>query len=115
MPNSQTLILLRHGESEWNRDNRFAGWVDIPLTLRGIDEARSAGLLLTQAGFLPDVVHTSLLSRSIRSAHIALEAAGRAWIDEKKSWHLNERHYGVLQGRNRDSVVEEFGYAQFKQ
>jgi 2,3-bisphosphoglycerate-dependent phosphoglycerate mutase len=109
----QTLILLRHGESEWNRDNRFAGWVDVPLTVAGADEARLAGELLVQANCLPDVVHTSLLVRSIRSAALVLEAAGRNGIEEKRTWRFNERHYGILQGRNRDSVVDEFGYAQF--
>ncbi|HSV65465.1 MAG TPA: phosphoglyceromutase [Mycobacteriales bacterium] len=108
-----TLVLLRHGESEWNSKNLFTGWVDVDLTPRGVDEAQRGGELLVQHGLLPDVVHTSLLRRAIRTAELALSAADRLWIDVRRSWRLNERHYGALQGKNKAQVRDEFGDEQF--
>lgn len=108
-----TLILLRHGESEWNAKNLFTGWVDVDLTDKGRDEARRGGELLLEAGLLPDVVHTSLLTRAIRTSQLALEASGRMWIPVRRNWRLNERHYGALQGKNKKQTLEEFGEEQF--
>jgi 2,3-bisphosphoglycerate-dependent phosphoglycerate mutase len=108
-----SLILLRHGESEWNRKNLFTGWVDVDLTMQGTEEARRGGELMRERGVLPDVVHTSVLRRAIRSAEIALDAADRHWIPVRRSWRLNERHYGALQGKNKAQVREEFGDEQF--
>lgn len=110
---SQALVLLRHGESAWNAADLFAGWMDVPLSERGHSEARRCGESLVQAGLLPDVVHTSLLRRAIATANIALDAADRHWIDVRRSWRLNERHYGALQGRSREQVRAEFGDEQF--
>ncbi|MER5805775.1 2,3-bisphosphoglycerate-dependent phosphoglycerate mutase [Streptomyces mirabilis] len=109
---SRRLVLLRHGESVWNAQDLFAGWVDVPLTERGRDQARRSGELMARAGLLPDVVHTSLLRRAITTADLALDAADRHWIDVHRSWRLNERHYGALQGRNRKQVRNEFGEEQ---
>jgi 2,3-bisphosphoglycerate-dependent phosphoglycerate mutase len=108
-----TLILLRHGESDWNQKNLFTGWVDVDLTAQGEAEARRGGELLTSAGLLPDVLHTSLLRRAIRTANIALDSADRSWIPVKRSWRLNERHYGALQGKDKAAVRDEFGEEQF--
>ena len=108
-----TLVLLRHGESEWNSKNLFTGWVDVDLTPRGEDEARRGGELLTEHGLLPDIVHTSVLRRAIRTAELSLNAADRSWIDVRRSWRLNERHCGALQGKNKAQVREEFGEEQF--
>ena len=108
-----TLILLRHGESEWNQKNLFTGWVDVDLTAKGEAEARRGGTLLTAAGVLPDVLHTSLQKRAIRTAHLALETADRLWVPVHRSWRLNERHYGALQGKDKKQVREEFGEEQF--
>jgi 2,3-bisphosphoglycerate-dependent phosphoglycerate mutase len=108
-----TLVLLRHGESEWNSKNQFTGWVDVDLTPRGEDEARRGGELLVEHGLLPDVVHTSVLRRAIRTADLALDAAQRHWIPVRRSWRLNERHYGALQGKNKGQIREEFGEEQF--
>jgi len=108
-----TLVLLRHGESEWNSKNQFTGWVDVDLTPRGEDEARRGGELLVEHGLLPDVVHTSVLRRAIRTADLALDAAERHWIPVRRSWRLNERHYGALQGKNKAQIREEFGEEQF--
>ncbi len=108
-----SLILLRHGESEWNQKNLFTGWVDVDLTMQGTEEARRGGELMRLRGTLPDVVHTSVLRRAIRSAEIALDAADRHWIEVRRSWRLNERHYGVLQGKNKSQIREEFGDEQF--
>lgn len=108
-----TLILLRHGESEWNAKNLFTGWVDVDLTDKGRDEARRGGELLLEHGLLPDVVHTSLLTRAIRTSQLALEAAGRLWIPVRRNWRLNERHYGALQGKDKKQTLEEFGPEQF--
>jgi 2,3-bisphosphoglycerate-dependent phosphoglycerate mutase len=107
------LILLRHGESDWNQKNLFTGWVDVDLAPKGEDEALRGGELLRERGLLPDVVHTSLLRRAIRTAQIALDAADRHWIPVKRSWRLNERHYGALQGKDKTQVRDEFGEDQF--
>ncbi|GEA84574.1 phosphoglyceromutase [Cellulomonas sp. A375-1] len=108
-----TLVLLRHGESEWNAKNLFTGWVDVPLSEKGVEEAKRGGALLKDAGILPDVVHTSLLRRAITTANLALDAADRHWIPVKRSWRLNERHYGALQGKDKKQTLEEFGEEQF--
>ena len=108
-----TLILLRHGESTWNSQNLFTGWVDVPLSDQGMTEARRGGELLRSAGRLPDVVHTSLLRRAITTADVALDVADRHWIDVRRSWRLNERHYGDLQGRNKKETLAEYGEEQF--
>ncbi len=108
-----TLILLRHGESEWNAKNLFTGWVDVDLTARGEDEAHRAGELLRSADVLPDVVHTSVLRRAIRTAELALHAADRHWIGVRRSWRLNERHYGALQGKNKRQTLDTYGEEQF--
>ncbi|SFJ81447.1 phosphoglyceromutase [Streptomyces pini] len=109
------LILLRHGESEWNAKNLFTGWVDVNLTEKGEKEAARGGELLKDAGLLPDVVHTSLQKRAIRTAQLALETADRLWIPVRRSWRLNERHYGALQGKNKAQIRDEFGEEQFMQ
>ncbi len=108
-----TLVLLRHGESDWNQKNLFTGWVDVDLTAKGEAEGRRGGELIAEAGLLPDVVHTSLLRRAIRTANIALDAADRQWIPVQRSWRLNERHYGALQGKDKTQVRDEFGDEQF--
>ncbi len=109
-----TLVLLRHGESDWNAKGLFTGWVDVGLTERGIEEARRGGELLVETRLLPDVLHTSLLRRAIRTADIALDVADRLWIPVRRSWRLNERHYGALQGKDKAAVRTEFGDEQFK-
>lgn len=111
---SQTLILLRHGQSEWNEKNLFTGWVDVKLTEQGQAEASRAGHLLATHDLLPDVVHTSLLSRAIDTANLALQSAERSWIPVKRSWRLNERHYGALQGKDKAETLAEFGEEQFQ-
>ncbi len=110
---SSSLILLRHGESEWNATNLFTGWVDVNLTEKGVAEARHGGELLAEGGLLPDVVHTSLLRRAIRTAEISLDIADRDWINTKRSWRLNERHYGALQGKDKAAVRDKYGEEQF--
>jgi len=107
------LVLLRHGESDWNQKNLFTGWVDVDLTADGEAEGARGGELLREFGLLPDVVHTSLLRRAIRTAQIALDAADRHWIPVRRSWRLNERHYGALQGKDKAQVRDEFGEEQF--
>ncbi len=107
------LILLRHGESEWNAKNLFTGWVDVNLTEKGEKEAVRGGELLKEAGLLPDVLHTSTLKRAIRTANLALDAADRAWIPVRRTWRLNERHYGALQGKDKAATLAEFGEEQF--
>jgi len=109
-----TLVLLRHGQSVWNAENLFTGWVDVPLSETGEQEARRGGELLRDVGLLPDVVHTSLLRRAISTANLALDACDRHWIQVKRDWRLNERHYGALQGKNKKQTLEEFGEEQFK-
>ncbi len=108
-----TLVLLRHGESDWNAKNLFTGWVDVPLTEKGRAEAERGGVLMKEAGLLPDVVHTSLLRRAISTSCIALDAADRHWVPVKRSWRLNERHYGALQGKNKKEVKDAYGEEQF--
>jgi 2,3-bisphosphoglycerate-dependent phosphoglycerate mutase len=108
-----TLILLRHGESLWNAENLFTGWVDVALSEKGKAEAERGGQLMREAGLLPDVVHTSVLRRAIATANIALDVADRHWIPVKRDWRLNERHYGALQGKNKKQTLEEFGEEQF--
>ncbi|WP_054815941.1 phosphoglyceromutase [Nocardia arizonensis] len=108
-----TLVLLRHGESEWNALNLFTGWVDVHLTDKGIAEGKRAGELLAEHGILPDIVYTSLLRRAISTANIALDAADRHWIPVVRDWRLNERHYGALQGKNKAQIRDEYGDEQF--
>ncbi|MEV6912629.1 phosphoglyceromutase [Amycolatopsis sp. NPDC051071] len=108
-----TLVLLRHGQSTWNAENLFTGWVDVPLSEQGEQEARKGGQLLAESGLLPDVVHTSLMRRAISTANLALDAADRHWIPVKRDWRLNERHYGALQGKNKKQTLDEFGEEQF--
>jgi 2,3-bisphosphoglycerate-dependent phosphoglycerate mutase len=108
-----TLVLLRHGESEWNAKNLFTGWVDVDLTAKGEAEARRGGELLREHDLPPDVVHTSVQRRAIRTADLALHAADRHWITVRRSWRLNERHYGALQGKNKKQTLEEYGEEQF--
>ncbi|HEU4544177.1 MAG TPA: phosphoglyceromutase [Jiangellaceae bacterium] len=107
------LLLLRHGESEWNAKNLFTGWVDVGLSEKGRAEALRGAELLLERELLPDVVHTSVLRRAIRTAEITLDAADRHWIPVRRSWRLNERHYGALQGKNKKQTLEEFGEEQF--
>jgi 2,3-bisphosphoglycerate-dependent phosphoglycerate mutase len=113
VPDTVNLVLLRHGESEWNLANLFTGWVDVDLSETGEAEARRGAELLLEAGLEPDVVHTSLLRRAIRTANITLDGVGRAWIPVRRSWRLNERHYGALQGKDKAAVRAEFGDDQF--
>ena len=110
---THTLILLRHGESDWNAKNLFTGWVDVALTEKGEAEAVRGGEQLKAAGLLPDVVHTSLQRRAINTAALALDAADRHWIPVRRSWRLNERHYGALQGKDKKQTLEEYGEEQF--
>ena len=107
------LVLLRHGESQWNAMNLFTGWVDVPLSEKGVDEAKRGGQLLVDAGLLPDVVHTSVLRRAIATANLALDVADRHWIPVKRSWRLNERHYGALQGKDKKETLQAYGEEQF--
>ena len=107
------LILLRHGQSEWNESNQFTGWVDVNLTAKGEAEAQRGGELLKEQGILPEVVYTSLLRRAIRTANIALNAADRHWIPVVRDWRLNERHYGALQGLNKSETKDKYGEEQF--
>jgi 2,3-bisphosphoglycerate-dependent phosphoglycerate mutase len=108
-----TLVLLRHGESEWNSKGLFTGWVDVPLSETGADEARNAGRLLSEAGIRADVLYTSVLTRAIQTANIALDVAGLLWLPVHRSWRLNERHYGALQGKDKAQTRQEFGDEQF--
>jgi 2,3-bisphosphoglycerate-dependent phosphoglycerate mutase len=107
-----TLILVRHGQSQWNLENRFTGWWDVDLTEKGIVEAIAAGVLLAQKGLLPDIAFTSVQLRAIKTLHLALEACGRLWIPETKDWRLNERHYGGLTGLNKAETAEKHGEEQ---
>ena len=106
------LVLLRHGESVWNRENRFTGWVDVDLSPRGVDEAHAAGKLLRAAGYRFDLAFTSLLKRAVRTLWIVLDELDQAWLPEEKSWRLNERHYGALQGLNKSEMAAKFGEQQ---
>ncbi|HAR96286.1 MAG TPA: 2,3-diphosphoglycerate-dependent phosphoglycerate mutase [Deltaproteobacteria bacterium] len=105
----RTLVLLRHGESTWNRENRFTGWTDVPLSEKGIEEARKAGRLLRERGYIFDVAYTSLLKRAIKTLWIVLEEMDLMWIPVMRSWRLNERHYGALQGLNKAEAAREQG------
>ena len=107
------LILLRHGQSQWNKSNQFTGWVDVDLTEQGEAEAARGGEMLKEAGILPDVLYTSLLRRAIRTANLALDAADRHWIPVIRDWRLNERHYGALQGLNKAETKDKYGDEQF--
>ena len=108
------LILVRHGQSQWNLENRFTGWWDVDLTAKGEDEARAAGALLKERGMLPSVAFTSFQTRAIRTLHFALEAAGRLWIPETKDWRLNERHYGGLTGLDKAETAARHGDEQVR-
>ncbi len=108
-----TLILLRHGESQWNEKNLFTGWVDVDLTDKGRAEAVRGGQLLVERGVLPDVLYTSLLRRAITTANLALDAADRHWIPVQRDWRLNERHYGALQGLDKAETLAKYGQEQF--
>ena len=103
------LVLLRHGQSQWNLENRFTGWFDVGLTEQGIEEASTAGDLLMSSGIAPDVVHTSLQTRAIETAHLALAACEQLWIPVRRSWRLNERHYGGLTGLNKQETIDLHG------
>jgi 2,3-bisphosphoglycerate-dependent phosphoglycerate mutase len=108
------LILVRHGQSQWNLENRFTGWWDVDLTEKGVQEAYAAGTLLKEKGMLPTIAFTSLQSRAIRTLHLAMEAAGILWIPETKDWRLNERHYGGLTGLNKAETAAKHGDDQVK-
>ena len=110
---TSTLILLRHGESEWNAKNLFTGWVDVDINDKGVAEAKRGAELLREQNLLPDVVHTSLLRRAIHTAYLALDGCDRHWIPVRRSWRLNERHYGDLQGKNKAQTLEQYGEEQF--
>ena len=109
-----TLILLRHGESEWNAKNLFTGWADVSLSQKGVEEAKRGGQLLKEKNLLPDIVHTSLLRRAIDTSQLALNACDRMWIPVRRSWRLNERHYGALQGKDKKETLAQYGEEQFK-
>lgn len=106
------IVLLRHGESEWNKENRFTGWTDVDLSEKGIEEAKKAGLVMKDAGFDFDVVFTSVLKRAIRTMNLALDSMDRLWLPVFKSWRLNERHYGALQGLNKAETAQKYGDEQ---
>ncbi len=110
---THTLILLRHGNSDWNQKNLFTGWVDVRLSEQGEAEAKRAGELLAESGLKPDILYTSVLTRAIQTANIALDAADRAWLPVKRSWRLNERHYGSLQGLDKAETLEKYGPEKF--
>jgi 2,3-bisphosphoglycerate-dependent phosphoglycerate mutase len=107
-----TLVILRHGESTWNQENLFTGWHDVPLSERGLAEATASGTTLAGAGISFDVSHTSLLTRAVHTQHLALEALGQMWLPVQRSWRLNERHYGALQGLNKRETTERHGPEQ---
>lgn len=109
-----TLVFLRHGQSQWNLENRFTGWVDVPLTQRGIDEAIRAGARLIEAGYNFDIVYTSFLKRAIKSTWLVLEQMDLMWVPVFKTWRLNERHYGALQGLNKSETAAKYGEEQVK-
>lgn len=108
-----TLVLLRHGESDWNAKNLFTGWVDVPLSEKGVEEAKRGGVLMKEADILPDLVYTSLLRRAITTANLALDSADRHWIPVERDWRLNERHYGALQGLNKKETRDKYGEEKF--
>jgi 2,3-bisphosphoglycerate-dependent phosphoglycerate mutase len=109
-----TLVLLRHGQSQWNLENRFTGWWDVDLSAAGVDEARAAGRLLRQSGFDFDCCFTSVLTRAIRTLHLVLYEMDRLWLPVTKDWHLNERHYGGLTGLNKQEMIDKVGAEQVK-
>jgi 2,3-bisphosphoglycerate-dependent phosphoglycerate mutase len=109
-----SLVIVRHGQSVWNEKNLFTGWVDVDLSPVGEAEARAAGAQLKREGLWFDTAHTSLLTRAVRTAHLALEASGQVWLPVNRSWRLNERHYGGLQGKDKKATVEQFGAEQVK-
>ena len=111
---THTLILLRHGNSDWNQKNLFTGWVDVRLSEKGVGEAKQAGVLLREKNVMPDVLYTSLLTRAIQTANLALEEADLLWIPVKRSWRLNERHYGALQGMDKAQTLAQYGPEQFQ-
>ncbi|QHT59866.1 2,3-diphosphoglycerate-dependent phosphoglycerate mutase [Paenibacillus lycopersici] len=106
------IVLIRHGQSEWNLENRFTGWTDVDLSPNGLEEARQAGIILRKQGYVFDEAHTSVLKRAIRTMWIILQEMDLMWIPEFKSWMLNERHYGALQGLNKDETAEKYGEEQ---
>lgn len=108
------LVIVRHGQSAWNEKNLFTGWVDVDLTALGETEARTAGKQIKDAGLRFDVLHTSVLTRAVRTAHLALEVTGQVWLPVNRTWRLNERHYGGLQGKDKVEMVQQFGEAQVK-
>ena len=108
-----TLVLMRHAESEWNAKGLFAGWADVNLAPNGLQEAEAAGRLLAASGLRPDVVHTSVLTRTVQTANIMLDVTGLSWLPVRRSWRLNERHYGALQGRDKAQVRERYGDEQY--
>lgn len=111
---ARTLVLLRHGESRWNLENRFTGWTDVPLTEKGVAEARAAGRLLRERGLTFDIAFTSYLTRAIQTLHFALDEMGLLWLPVEKTWRLNERHYGDLQGKDKAETAAKYGDAQTK-
>jgi 2,3-bisphosphoglycerate-dependent phosphoglycerate mutase len=113
MSEPYTLVLLRHGNSDWNQKNLFTGWVDVRLSDQGVAEAKRAGQLLVDSGLEVDVLHTSVLTRAIQTANLALEVADRLWVPVTRSWRLNERHYGALQGKDKAQTLAEYGQEQF--
>jgi 2,3-bisphosphoglycerate-dependent phosphoglycerate mutase len=112
---TSTLILLRHGNSDWNQKNLFTGWVDVRLSDQGITEAKRAGELLAESGLKSDILYTSVLSRAIQTADLALDVSDRLWIPVKRSWRLNERHYGALQGLDKAETLEKYGPEKFQE
>lgn len=106
------LVLIRHGQSEWNLSNQFTGWVDVDLSEKGVEEAKHAGELIKQAGLEFDQAYTSVLTRAIKTLHYVLEESGQLWIPEMKTWRLNERHYGALQGLNKKETADKYGADQ---
>lgn len=108
----KTLVFIRHGQSKWNLENKFTGWTDVPLSEQGVMEATEAGKKLKEAGLTFDIVYTSLLKRAITTAHIVMEEIDQLWLPEEKSWRLNERHYGALQGLNKAETAEKYGDEQ---
>ena len=112
---THTLILLRHGNSDWNQRNLFTGWVDVRLSDQGVTEAKRAGELLAASGLKPEVLYTSVLTRAIQTANLALEVCDRLWIPVKRTWRLNERHYGALQGLDKAETLEKYGPEKFQE
>jgi 2,3-bisphosphoglycerate-dependent phosphoglycerate mutase len=108
-----TLVLMRHAESEWNAKGLFAGWADVKLAPDGLQEAEAAGRLLAAGGLRPDVVHTSVLTRTVQTANIMLDVTGLGWLPVRRSWRLNERHYGALQGKDKAEVRQRYGDEQY--